>query len=354
MPRTNSNDHKGQVIPLLLNSSFFFNRGIKAYEKGRLDQAIYYIERAMELEPREPVFPCQLAIFLAEKGQYEKANELLEKVVHEIDPTMYECYFFLANNYAHLGNFHLAKHYLNQYIQKDPEGEFSEDAHTFLFMLNDEIADEYDEGIEIEEMMKFMHIIDPLHRGEFAVAENEARITIGETPNEWDAYAYLAEALIYQGKIEEGKYILQNLISKWGSHFIARCIYIMLLVKEGDEKAPVWVKSLENLHPISDWHRYYLAKTLFFVGEYEKADLLFEKLAWHDLFHHSPIFLHQRAVVACKNGRDEFAKDLWEKLRQIDKNNAVIADDFIYLLEENKLFAYENEQLFIYAPVVAK
>lgn len=354
MPSINSNDKKGQVIPFLLDSSFFYKKGIEAYEQHRLDRAIYYIEKAMILEPEEPVFPCQLAIFLSEKGQYSEANHLLEKIVNELDEMMFECYFFMANNYAHLGEFDQAIHYLNLYLLKEPEGEFLEDAHSLLFMLEEEYYDEWEDALSDEhEMSQFEHILEPLHKGDFALAEKEARMTIGETPEEWDVYAYLAEALIQQGNFKEAKSILQNLLAKSDSNFLARCIYTSLLVKEGNSSAEHWVKNLENLHPISEWHCYYLAKTLFLIGQYKKASQWYEKLASQYSFNHSPIFLHQRAIAAWKNGRNELAINLWEKVKRLDKNNEGIAEHFIKLVEGKKLVTYSNEQLLLFTNHVA-
>ena len=45
---------------------------------------------------------------------------------------MTECHYFLANNYAHLGMFKEAYRHASAYLEKEEDGEFSEDAEDLL------------------------------------------------------------------------------------------------------------------------------------------------------------------------------------------------------------------------------
>ena len=49
MPGLKSENTKGQVIPFLQDGTIFYKKGIEAYEKHDMDQAIYYIERAIQM-----------------------------------------------------------------------------------------------------------------------------------------------------------------------------------------------------------------------------------------------------------------------------------------------------------------
>ena len=48
---------------------------------------------------------------------------------------MTECYYFLANNYAHLGLFTEAYKHARLYLELDQMGEFSEDAEELLELI---------------------------------------------------------------------------------------------------------------------------------------------------------------------------------------------------------------------------
>ncbi|MDG5786608.1 hypothetical protein QA612_03830 [Evansella sp. AB-P1] len=340
---------KGQVIPFMQDGGYFYKKGIEAYQNRQIDQALQYIERAIRIEPEEPVFVCQLAIVLSEKGEFERANDLLLKIVSEIDETMAECYFFMANNYAHLGKFDLAKLRLNKYIQMEPEGEFSEDAHSFLYMLEEELLFGDDEtslfSFEPSELEK---IVDLINKGEYIQAEKEARGYLMENPKDWDVYAYLAESLMYQGELEHAKSILQDLLIKDEPNFLAQCIMTVLLTKEGHNKQHVWVKNIVNLRPIKDWHCYYLAKTLYLVGEYSVSYKWFKKLLHESDFNKLPAYFHQMAVVAWKNGYYKKSRKLWEKVRDIDTENDIIAETFLEQLSVQEDNILPDDNWFIY------
>ena len=52
--------------------------------------------------------------------------------MNEIDESLTECYYYMANNWAHMGDFDQAEQYALLYKQEDPEGAFVEDAEELL------------------------------------------------------------------------------------------------------------------------------------------------------------------------------------------------------------------------------
>ncbi|MDQ0254583.1 tetratricopeptide (TPR) repeat protein [Evansella vedderi] len=350
MSEMDSKLKKGQVIPFLQDGSYFYKKGIEAYQAGNLDQAINYIERAIRIEPEEPVFLCQLAIVLSEKGDFEGANDWLEKIIKEIDNSMSECYFFMANNLAHLGKFDQAKLRLKKYLQLEPDGEFTDDAHSLLYMLEEEgltlFADLDDLNMEPTPLE---NIVDLLNKGDYEWAEKEARGYLMENPKEWDVYAYLAESLMYQGDTEHAKSILKDLLMKEEPNFLAQCNMTLLLAKTGDEGKETWVKNLINLRPMKDWHCYYLARTLFYLGEYAKSYKWFQKLYRESDFQKQPAYFHQMAIVAWKNGNITKAKQLFEKTEELDQENEEIARHFLDRLSLEDKYTLPEDEWFIYS-----
>ncbi|MFA9559565.1 tetratricopeptide repeat protein [Evansella sp. AB-rgal1] len=338
MRELNSKKEMGKIIPFLQDGAYFYRKGIEAYQNRQIEQALQYINKAIRIEPEEPVFLCQLAIVLSEKGEFETANDLLQKVITEVDESMAECYFFMANNLAHVGKFELAKLRLNKYLQMDPEGEFAEDAHSLLYMLEEELEFLEDFGTLSNYPSQLEVIVDLIHKGDYDSAEKEARGYLMENPKEWDVYAYLAESLMYQGEMEHAKSILQDLLIKDEPNFLAQCIMTVLLAKEDHNNKDLWIKNLVNLRPIKDWHCYYLAKTLYCVGEYEKSYQWFKKLFQGSQFLKLPAYFHQMAICAWKNGHEEKARGLWERIREMDSENENIANTFLdFLSTEEKM-----------------
>ena len=339
---------RGQVIPFIQDGAYCYKKGIEAYQNRQIDQAIQYIERAIRMEPEEPVFLCQLAIVLSEKGDFEKANEWLEKVITDIDESMSECYFFIANNLAHLGHFDLARLRLKKYLKMEPDGEFSEDAQSLLYMIDEEGTEFEDDEEDFEFIVSPAEkIVDDLNKGNYQGAEKEARGYIMEHSQEWDMYAYLAESLLFQGEIEEARSILKDLLIKSEPNFLAQCLMTTLLTINDEPEKDLWVNNLKDLRPMQDWHSYYLAKTLFNVGEYSISYKIFRKLYRGSAFRKTPAYFHQMAITAWKNGQQEKAQQLLEKTRLLDYDNENIAKMYLELLAsattpENNWFIYSE------------
>ncbi|SDZ34693.1 Tetratricopeptide repeat-containing protein [Evansella caseinilytica] len=344
-----SKQKKGQVIPFLQNGAYFYRKGIKAYQNHHIEKAIKYIEKAMLLEPEEPVFVCQLAIVLSEKGQYEEANNLLEQVINDLDESLSECYFFMANNFAHLGRFDAAKTLLTKYLELDPEGEFAEDANSLLYVLEEESAFLVEDGSpSTDTPTNIEAIVDSLNKGDFAGAENDARVYLTKNPHDWDVYAYLAESLIMQERLPEAKAILSDLLIKEEPNFLAQCLMTYLLEKQGDENSRMWIKNLSELHPLKDWHCYYLAKVLFLVKEYGKSYKWYQKLFRDSDFRKFPAFYHQMAMTAWKTGHRKKAVELWERTDNMEAVGSSPAGCFLELIATADETAEPADHWFIY------
>ncbi len=324
----NSNEKMGQVIPFLQDGAYFYKKGIEAYQNRNTNQALQYIRRAIRLEPEEPVFLCQLAIVLAEQGQFEESNEWLEKVIHEIDENMAECYFFLANNLAHAGEFDIAVQHLRTYLNMDPKGEFAEDATTLLEMLEDDDEDLEDEE-ETEEQLAHSRLeraADLIDRAQFGEAEREVTTSLSEVPTQWDLYAYLSEAMFHQGEKEQAMGIIDDLLMKEESNFLAQCNLVVFLKEMNDSRWEMFAQRLRVMRPMDDWYGYHLAKTWFLLGDYDEAYDRFKRLYQRHTFSKRPRFYHQMALTAWFVGDHEKARQLWKRVIQFDHQQKSLAE----------------------------
>ena len=96
---------KGKLLSFIPTGEYYFTKGLKAFRHRDFHKAKKYLQRAMQLEPGEPMIVCQLAIIHTEMGDYQQSNHLLHMILEELDEDMVECHYFLANNYAHMGFF---------------------------------------------------------------------------------------------------------------------------------------------------------------------------------------------------------------------------------------------------------
>jgi tetratricopeptide (TPR) repeat protein len=326
----------GQVLPFLQDGAYYYKKGIEAYQNRNTSQALQYIRRAVRIEPEEPVFLCQLAIVLAEKGQFEEANESLEKVIYEMDENMAECYFFLANNLAHAGEFETAVKHLNTYLKLDPKGDFAEDALTLLEMLDDEEED-LEDGEETEEQLaqsRLERAADLLDRGRYDEAQCELTTSLSEEPTHWELYAYMAETLHYQGEQAEALKIVTDLLEKEEAGFLARCNAALILKEAGDERWETVARGLRIALPVNDWHGYHLAKTWFRLDDSELSYEWFQRLNQRHTFVKRPRFYHQMAMAAWMNGEKVKARQLFRRVGQFDQQMKRAADWCVEKIED--------------------
>lgn len=301
----------GHVIPFMQDGSYFYKRGIEAYQNKHMAKSMQFIKRAIQVEPEEPVFLCQLAIILAEEGDYEASNHWLEKIKNEVDPGMGECYFFLANNQAHSGDFQEAKENLETYMKLDQTGDFQEDADALLYLIEVELGMEHTKAdgtnpFNSPVMMK-------LHEGSFTEAGELAESIIKTKPESWHTQAMLAEAMWRQGEVKKAQKLLRQLLDKDEPDFLARCQYTVLLYETEDKEAARWVESLKNLYPLNRWDRYSAGRALYHVKEYEAAYLLLREAMPLD----QPVYIHQLAVTAARCGKYRKARQLWKQAASI-------------------------------------
>lgn len=332
MPQAGTERKSGQVIPFIQDGGYFYKKGIEAYQNKKTERAVSYFQRAIRLEPEEPVFMCQLAIVFFEQGDYEASNDWLYKIKHDVDPSMSECYFFMANNMAHLGEFEEAKENLEAYLDMDEDGEFAEDADALLEMIDRQLKEPERELTAVYGTDKVdFYFLGLLNKGDYINAEKEARQRIAEFPTDWNNYVYLAEALVYQNQWHEAERILKDLLLKEEPNFFAQCEMAVLLQLKRDPQAGMWVRNLINLRPMRDLDCYFLARSLSLTGEYEKAYSWYQRLFKTKALPELPHILHQMAVLAwhCQDIKE--ARRLWKKIREEDTEKRGLAT---YLLGE--------------------
>ncbi|MBO9129928.1 tetratricopeptide repeat protein [Bacillus sp. 165] len=260
---------RGQVISFSESVQFFYEKGMKAYRRHDLKQAIKYLQRAAHSQ-QEPFILSQLAAALSDAGDYHQSNQILTDII-KLDPEMEECYYFLANNYAYLGLFQQARKYAEHYLEVTEEEEFVEDALELLDMITIEEGDVENEWEGEDELIVMQERANScIRNGQHQEAVSILETMIAEYPEFWSAYNNLAVAKFQIGKIDEALQLTDDILNKNPGNLHALCNQVVFLYSIGQYKeATILVNALENVHPILFEQRFKLGTMFATVGRYE-------------------------------------------------------------------------------------
>ncbi|WP_075982892.1 tetratricopeptide repeat protein [Bacillus massilinigeriensis] len=306
---------KAKILTFNPTGEYYFSKGVKAYRHRDFYKAKKYIERAMVLEPGEPMIACQLAIILTEMGEYQKSNEQLYRILEDMDVKMAECHYFLANNYAHLGLFKDAYHHANMYLDLEPDGEFLDDAEELLDVLTLE-AEELEEDLfeQDELIIKQEKARGLLESGHFNEAIELLNTVIEDFPEYWSAYNNLSLAHFYLGEVEKAINILNDVLIKNPGNLHALCNQLVFAFYLKDFKATkIFKEALKKVNPILFEHQFKLGATFALVGEYEMAYAWLRKLHKHG-YEGDGAFYYWLSYSAYFTGRQNLSEVVWKKV----------------------------------------
>jgi tetratricopeptide (TPR) repeat protein len=303
----------GMLLSFLPTGEYYFTKGLKAFGRKDFIRAKKYLQRAIQLEPGEPMIICQLAIVSTEMGEFEYSNRLLHQILEELDEEMVECHYFLANNYAHLGLFKDAYHHANLYKHLEPDGEFNADTDELIELLTFE-ADMLDEDLYEQDdlMVKQEQARELLESGYFPKAIEVLEKVVKDYPEYWSAYNNLALAYFYLGEAEKAYSILHDVLSKNPGNLHAICNQAVFAYYQNNEAQVQRLKAvLAKINPMIDEHQYKLGATFALIGEFELGHLWLRKL-YKKGFDGEGAFYYWLSYTAFHSGHPLFAKSIWK------------------------------------------
>lgn len=312
-----------KILTFHPTGEYYFAKGLKAYNKRELYKAKKYLERAMELEPEEPIIVCQLAITCTEIGDYGYSNNLLENILNILDPYMIECHYFLANNYAHQGMFKEAFLHASTYLEKEEDGEFSEDAEDLLDLITLE-SDETEESLTLQDGLigKQEQAREYLESGNFLKAVDVLKETINEYEDYWSAYNNLALAYFYLGRVEEAYSTLEEVLTKSPGNLHALCnLLVFDYYQQKNEEVDKLVNTLEKVRPILIDHRFKLGSTFALIGRHALAYKWLRQLQ-KEGYEGDGNFYYWLAASGYELGYEDRAEQDWKKVVKLDPDKA--------------------------------
>ncbi|MED3750403.1 tetratricopeptide repeat protein [Geobacillus stearothermophilus] len=261
---------KATIVPFIQNGEYFFKKGMKAYDRGDLHKARKYFERAVRLDERDASFALQLALVLSELGEYQFSNQWLFKIIHDLDETMDDCLYFLANNFACLGLFREARQYAEQYLANEPDGEFADDAADLLELLRldgSEWTEEEEQLMVLEDRARRL-----LEEERFAEAIEALEAIVVRYPDVWAAHNNLALAYFYSGDVDKAKQKVREVLKRDPGNLHALCNALVFAYYLHDqEQVSSLCRTLAGLYPFFHEHQYKLGATFALVGRFDLA-----------------------------------------------------------------------------------
>ncbi|MDQ0338486.1 tetratricopeptide (TPR) repeat protein [Caldalkalibacillus uzonensis] len=337
MPKTNQTQKRNNIIAVPFDADFFFERGLRHLARRNFQRALKYFQRCVQCDPHHPQYLIHLAAVYTELEQYDQSNYWLFKVINEVDNTIHECYYYLANNFAHMGDMEQAEHYVLTYLKQEPDGAYSEEAEELLDYICFELErapKELDEEYRMIEQHEQARLC--LEQGKFVEATKILEEMVATYPSFLAARNNLALSYYYLGEWEKALATIDSILEEDASNLHALCnLAVFLTHQEEHDRAQAIINGLKKVLPIHLDHHYKLATTLGILGEDERSFELFSILSRRGL-QDEVILYHYLAVAAFNTKRWETAEAAWKKVQTLDPKGEV-ADYYLELMKRPEI-----------------
>ncbi|MBU5468243.1 tetratricopeptide repeat protein [Virgibacillus sp. MSJ-26] len=298
-----------KIIPYIPNGDFCFVRGVKAFTNRKFELALKWMKKAVDLDPNQPLYQCQLSVIYTEIGLYNEANKLLSTVLQTSDDEYVDCYYLMANNYAHLGLMNEAKKHAHLYLEKDSDGDFKEDAFDLLELLEMNDEDFIEDDLLIYQETVFHHMEDL--QWEQALTLLEEMLTL--FPDHHATKHDIAQCLFYLGRQEKAINMEQDLLMEEPNDLYSYLNLANFYIEKQNKQAyDYYVSVLLNIHPIHDHQKLRLAITLAKANYYEEAYRRFTVLTKEMVTTHTSYY-RWYSVAAYYVGKTQKSRWLWEE-----------------------------------------
>ena len=326
MEKTKHLLHNRKVIPLELDAAFFFERAVQSLDRYRYDRALKYFRRAVEYEPNNPVSHCNMAGILSEMGNYAESNRVLRYVVDRIDPTMTECYFYMANNFANMEQFEEAEKALRHYLEHDPYGHYIDESEEMMEMLSIELM----RPIQLTKIKSREGIIEHdraralLEEGKYIEAIKLLEKLVKMYPEFSAAHNNLALAYYYVGRFKDALDAVGLVLEEDPGNLHGLCNLAIFHYFAGNEEHVAEIEAtLRKTVPYHQEHAFKLATTMGVLGDHTAALTHFRRLLRTEQGLADPCLHHYAAAACCNLGRTAEARRYWKQAEKLDPGSDV-------------------------------
>lgn len=336
------------IIAMRRDAAFFYERGVRYLERNDLKRALKAFRKTIEFEPENPINHCNLAGVLSELGDFEASNEVLRHVLDELDPSMAECQFYMANNYANMGKYEAAEEHVLQYLDADPAGTYVEDAEDMLDVLLDEYGggnayERWEQARKVQELEAAQQdgrVL--LENGQFEAAVEHIEELIAREPANLAAHNNLSLAYYYIGEHERAIAVAESVLQEQPDNIHALCNLAVFCKHNAAAEAKrlaYCVAQLKKIFPLHYDQAMKVGTTLGLVGHHLDALHVFERLAYI-VERPDPVLYHSIAASAANAGRLRTARKWWKTLAMLPG----VSDIAAYYLQQVESVLADGQQ----------
>ncbi|WP_255298612.1 tetratricopeptide repeat protein [Brevibacillus dissolubilis] len=318
------------------DANFFADWGVRLLNRFDYEKALKCFQRAAELDPSNVGHLYQKASILAEMGKYEDSNDILYKIVDEMDSNLVDAYFFLANNFANMEDFEMAEENALRYLQTEATGMYAEEAEDLLNYIYFELdmPPRHPIGMPTDSVyLKHENARRSLEEGRFLEAVEHLREIVETHPDFIPAWNNLALAYYYVGDFDRAVQTIDEALEKEPGNLHALCNMAVLLSHHNrhTELLPL-LNQLKKVVPYHQEHMYKLATTMGVLGQHEEAYQMYQRIM-RSSPQQDPAVYHYAATAAYLTDRMEQAVRWWQKTKKLDPT-AGIAEYYLQKVED--------------------
>lgn len=317
--------NKSNVIPFDQDGEFFYRKACKYVKDNRYIDALNFYRKAVEKEPENIDYMLDLAEVFTEMTYFDESNKLLFSIL-ENDDSVSDCYFGLGCNFLGLQEYDKAEECFEKYLDRAPNGVYSEDAKELLEILRDEqfYLDVFDEfefiDPKIYKMASKGKVL--LDDGEYEKAARQLQKVLKLDPTLVFAKNNLALAYFCMSKLDRAIELSKEVLDVFPSNVHANCNMAIFLQEKGDsEGKQKYTNSILNLptDDVEDLHK--IAVTLCELKEHQKANIYLKMLLQYKPY--DVKILHYTAVSAFNLRRFREAMEYWDKVDKLSPYNTI-------------------------------
>lgn len=317
---------KTKIIPIKMDATFFFERAVRSLDRLHYDKALKYFRRAVEYEPENPVNHCNLAGILSEMGSYKDSNDILNHILETVDPSMTECHFYMANNYANMEDFEAAEQAIVRYLEQDANGQFLEESEEMIELLSYEL--DRPTPLKFVKCQESLFEHDKarklLEEGRFVEAIRLLQRMIKKHPDFLAARNNLALAYYYIGQFDKAMEAIDDVLATEPGNLHALCNMAIFYQHMGEkEKLDGMADLLKKLYPFHQDHLFKLATTMGILGDHETAYRQFRRMLGGMEAVEEASLYHFTAVAAFNVGLTDEARRYWKKAEKLDPESDI-------------------------------
>lgn len=323
MANEQSNPHG--ILPFRQSGEFHYRWAKRYLDEDNVPGALHHLWQAVDMSPDNVGYSMELAGLLSDIERYDESNEILLMLMQN-EEAPGECFYGLGCNFLGMGDLSNAEESLEQYLSRDPDGDFIEDAIVMLDDIEEHRREQIQpvdsSGSDESARRKAREGNKLLQAGEFrqAIRKLEEVDLAGE--EDIAARNDLAVAYYYDGQHAEAARVARGILRDHPGQLQTMCNLALFVHKSDREEALRIIGQAAGAAGSDPLVKYRVGVVLCEMGEHEQARRAVESVAV--LNPYDMRIQHYHALACYNSGQCKKAAGIWEQLRRTCPGSTVI------------------------------